>query len=196
MWRFVRILLRRPIAMVLHGPRHSLARLRCAWRRDTDIPVGVDRAISDSALAFAKVAEALDLITRVDPRRGKRLRRDIAAVVVSRRPTAFSILNSTCYLDSAVVAHRSAGSIALALVHEAVHARFTAAGIIPHTAADLSRQEVRCAREELAFLARLEAAGWTDTARMRAWLEQCRAEALQVRLRRNGDIRFAAELER
>src|SRR5687768_10846648 len=134
--RFVRIFLRRPIAMLLHGPRHSLARLRCAWRRQAGIPVGVDRALGDSAPAFAKVAEALDLIVRVEPRRGARLRSDVAAVVVSRRPTAFSALSSTCYLDFELVARSTAGSIALALVHEAVHARFAAAGVFPHAAAD------------------------------------------------------------
>ena len=171
---FVRVFLRCPIAMLLHGPRHSVARLRCAWRRQAGIPVGVDRALGDSAPTFANVADALDLIVRVEPRRGARLRRDIAAVVVSHRPTGFSVLSSTCYLDTALVARSTTGSIALALVHEAVHARFAAAGVIPNAAADVARQEVRCAREELAFLARMETAGWTDTDRMRAWLEQCR----------------------
>lgn len=175
--RFVRLLLRRPIAMLLHGPRHYHARLRCVWRRHTGVPVGVDRALGDSALASAKVAEALTLIARVEPRRLARFRRDVAFIVVSHRPTMFSALSSTCFLDFELVARSTAGSIALALVHEAVHARFAAAGVLPHAPADVARQEVRCSREELAFLARLEAAGWTDTDRLQAWLEQCRGEA-------------------
>jgi hypothetical protein len=174
--RFVRLCLRRPIAMFLHGPRHSVARLRCVWRPYARIPVGVDRALRDSP-AFAKVAEALDLIGRVEPRRLARLRRDVAAVVVSHRATCFSALSATCYLEIGLVAQKTAGSIALALVHEGVHARFATAGIVPEAPADAARQEVRCSREELAFLSRLEMAGWTNTDGMRAWLEQCRATA-------------------
>jgi hypothetical protein len=60
--------------------------------------------------------------------------------------------------------------VALSLVHEAVHARFARAGLLSR-GRDAAREEVRCNREELAFLERMEAVGWSGTPKLRTWLQ-------------------------
>ena len=123
--------------------------------------------------AFTAVTQALDLIAKLDPRRMRRMRHDLHRIVIGRRPTSFSVIGRACYLDSTELS-RSTGIVALSLVHEAVHARFARAGVLP-SGRNAAREEVRCNREELAFLDRMEAAGWSSIPKLRSWLQDTRA---------------------
>ena len=101
------------------------------------------------------------------------MRHDFRRIVVGHRSTSFSVIGRACYLAPTEVS-RSTGIVALSLVHEAVHARFVRFGILSR-GRNAAREEVRCNREELAFLDRMEAAGWSNIPKLRVWLQDTRA---------------------
>lgn len=108
------------------------------------------------------VVDALALITRVDPQRAVRVRRQIRTVAIVRFPwpaelglVAFHWSGQdVCFLDYRFVANESTETVALVIVHEAAHARIDRArvGLGFHNRA---RREALCLREETWFAAKL-----------------------------------------
>jgi hypothetical protein len=128
--------------------------------------VGVATSLSVREAAFEAVTRALDVVADLDPRRLRGMQQEFRRIVIGSRPTSFSVIGRACYLNSAELT-KSAGIMALSLVHEAVHARFTHAGLLS-SGRNAGREEVRCNREALAFLERMEGAGWTNIPKLRS----------------------------
>ncbi len=137
-------------------------------------------------LCFAKLRRALDFLAERDPRRYRRLHRDVKRVLVSRYegshflpPLRMIVL----YWPNAAM--DTPEEIALSLVHEATHARLHARGIayLPELRA---RIEAACLAQEMAFARRipggsalvdphaLERPWWTTEAYGRRWLRELR----------------------
>ena len=93
------------------------------------IPVRVDntRPDIDTAQSLARVSAALDLIARYAPRRYRRLRRDVAGLVVQRFACRGAFFPQTrevlVELTFTVNARHGLPEIAASIVHEATHAR-------------------------------------------------------------------------
>jgi hypothetical protein len=124
------------------------------YRRVLGISVGV---VHDEIAeqCWEKVAEALMLIHSLDPKRLKRIRRDVERILVFHaRNSQFWVGQWTCMLEERLVRESSAALVASVLVHEATHARLYRAGI-PYWPDLRSRIEALCTREEIAFASRL-----------------------------------------
>jgi hypothetical protein len=123
----------------------------CRFRTLGGMRVGLCRWRFAEA-SWRKVDEALQIIQTYDPRRFRRLRADVARVVVipSRRPY-FSPFTRTCYLDASTVNARGNGVVACSVVHEAVHARLRQKGLGAFTLDYVERVEELCMDEEIAF---------------------------------------------
>lgn len=118
------------------------------------IPVGLFRPRETEGI-WGKVGEALDLLETTDPRRHRRVARDLKRIVVMRHTKPLLLERSaTCVLGQELVETKSSALIAAVLVHEATHARVQAHGISyrPETR---DRIEALCVREEIAFARRL-----------------------------------------
>lgn len=106
---------------------------------------------------FERVDAALARIAQVDPRRFRRLARDLAELHVRRGFTrgAFYPASRTCVLDNTFVANPQFGidDVAACIVHEAMHARVAAMGVRVE-GRDRAREERICRKAELAFAAR------------------------------------------
>jgi len=105
---------------------------------------------------WRQVDEALDIVERYDLRTFRRLRSDVARIVVipSRR-TYFSPYTRTCYLKADAVNGWGNGDIACSLVHEAVHARLRQKGLAAFALEDRERAEELCVDEQIGFVRRL-----------------------------------------
>jgi hypothetical protein len=109
----------------------------------------------DGEVLLDKVTAALNLIASRDPRRFARIRRQMRAVFVV--PAGGEIYDHGLrgYMATAsLLRQRSPAHVALAIVHEATHARLWASGI-RSTAANLDRIERLCIAQEIAFAQRL-----------------------------------------
>jgi hypothetical protein len=109
---------------------------------------------------FDRVLGALDLIRRFDPRRFRRIERDVPRILVRRGGGAeYRELTRTCVLEAGDVQRLTAANLALAIVHEAAHARIFRRGV-PYWPGLAERIEARCVKEQIAFTRRLGRAGW------------------------------------
>lgn len=124
-----------------------------------------------------RVAAALEVIEKVDPRRLRRLRAYVRRLVVWQQPFAFASFNprgSTIFLDSEFVLGYSPEILSSFIVHEATHARLHACGV-----SDVNRNyaaiERRCFLEQLSYLQRMP-----RTENIRQWVSE-RLIALESR---------------
>ena len=135
-------------------------------------------------VAFAQHVErlrvALDLIEQNDPRRYARMRTDVERFLVREVPGAeFLPTIHACILSSEFLIDSSIESIALTIVHEAVHARLAARGI-QYESLLRERIEFICVKQEVAFAellpngsaltvsatAKLERRWWTEESQL------------------------------
>lgn len=117
----------------------------------------VDMSIAEhDAVCFDRVAKVLDLIQRVDPRRFRRMSRDVRRILITHTGGAagsyWSDLDA-CALDAQHLLG-SLESAAMTLVHEATHARLRRAGF-SYTPELRPRLERLCLEAEIAFGERL-----------------------------------------
>jgi len=120
---------------------------------------------------IAKVVEALLLIEQLDPRRYRRIAHDVPRILVARANGArYWFVTNTCLLDLNELERDSTGMTALAIVHEAIHARLARQGIFswPHLRYRIER---RCVAEERTLVDLLRHAGWEGTEKVAAWLD-------------------------
>jgi hypothetical protein len=125
-----------------------------------DLQLGAIQDGTASSAVFAKLEGALRVIAQADPRRFRRLRFDVDAIVVTdllAKADAKGLYmpgSRTCYLDHAWVESRSDADVALMIVHESAHARLDRLWPTKwHPVVE--RIEHRCLREELSFASRL-----------------------------------------
>lgn len=120
----------------------------------------------------AKVVDALDLIAAVDPRRMKRLRLDVDAIMLiewsaSRRIAAHMPRSRSCYIRIGAARTYSVCTLATIIAHEGTHARLDRLRVVAWWGALQHRMEHRCLREELAIAERLPKSHCPDT---EAWI--------------------------
>ena len=133
------------------------------WRLEPD----------DGKAVVERVTAALELMRAYDPRRFERMRRDCRHILVGPTGGAFFwVLTRVCALDVKEVLKRSPSMLALIMVHEAAHARITAAGVYPSSPI-MQRLEQRCVREQISFALLLQRAGFGGTERVLEWLHGC-----------------------
>ncbi len=123
--------------------------------------VGVLNPWVDAEGIWSSTDRALGLIQQLDPRCCKRILHDVRAILVVPRDSDFtSMYTSTIVLAEKSVVGQNTVRAALALVHEAVHARLRRVGLKYWP--DLQqRMEELCIREEIAFVGLLPLAGYT-----------------------------------
>jgi hypothetical protein len=101
-----------------------------------------------------RLTEALDLIGAYQPWRLRHLQRDVRAIRVERFACrgAFLPTDNVIITELTFLARRdiTAAPVASSILHEGVHARVHAMGIV-RTEEDLPREERLCRRAELAF---------------------------------------------
>ena len=125
-------------------------------------------------LLLERVTNALDLIAEVDPRRYRRLQHDDVRLLVEDGPMCqYLSMTNTCVLSLDAVQNRPREQLALAIIHEAAHARLYRAGV-GFERKHQARQERCCVLEQIDFLRRLGALGYIagqthgfNTSRMR-----------------------------
>jgi hypothetical protein len=170
----------------LTGPTKSVE-VMTVFVADADEPRG--------GAAADRLAEALSLIRRGDPRRFARLLRDgvrIAFTTQFGRAQYWRSVNVIA-LDLQKVIDRPLSLLASSIVHEATHARLARSGIVSRRAAT-ARIERRCVEEEIAFMRRLP---HSSEALFEQWTAQKRDSlALHWWTRRAGARAGAAALER
>ncbi|HEX2249248.1 MAG TPA: hypothetical protein VHH32_02815 [Gemmatimonadales bacterium] len=108
----------------------------------------------DSAQVLARLGQALDLIATYAPHRFRRMRRDLAGIVVQRFPCrgAFFPQTSECLVELTFTVNpqHTIAEIAASMVHEGIHARIARmCGTLPE--AQRAREERLCRRAELEF---------------------------------------------
>jgi hypothetical protein len=107
--------------------------------------------ISDEDV-FARLVEVLALIERYAPAKLRRIRKDIAGIDVKRFACRGAFFSETrrvlCELTFVVNRDFSIAEIASSLLHEGVHARVHAAGVL-RTPASLAKEERLCRATEL-----------------------------------------------
>jgi hypothetical protein len=127
--------------------------------------------VRDSHELFAKITESLELIASVEPRRFRRLSRDIRRIVVTpfaRANAAYLPKSRTCYVSHEIAKKHSVANVAILLVHEATHARFEVSGV-RHWPDRRARFERACVRAELAFADQLPRAQFPN---IDSWIER------------------------
>jgi hypothetical protein len=138
----------------------------------TDAPDAVADGILESAAA------AVRLIEQVDPRRFRRMGKDVDRVFVTEFTVAAGAHfpgSRTCCVSAASIRDLPVANVAIVIVHEATHARLDAMGIRFYP--DLRvRIELRCGREEIEFARLLDGRG---LGAIDAWIES-RAEQLRA----------------
>ena len=140
-------------------------------------------------VAFAQHVDrlrvALELIEQKDSRRYARMRTDVARFLISEVPGAEYLHTvRACILSTEFLIESDIESIALTLVHEAVHARLAARGIHYETRLR-ERIEFCCVKQEVAFaelLSNGSALAATATAKLaRRWWTEDSQLAHQLR---------------
>lgn len=119
--------------------------------------VYLDAQGESTANAMMQLGDALRLVERSDPRCFARLRCDLTRFVISPAANVSAAhfpTSSTCYLSSRFVEEYPVPNVAIAIVHEATHARLDHAGI-PLYPDWKARIERRCVLEEITFAQRL-----------------------------------------
>ncbi|MDF1504927.1 hypothetical protein [Roseisolibacter sp. H3M3-2] len=121
------------------------------------IPVEVENTRPDIATAdvLARLDESLALIEAHQPWRLAHLRRDVRRIRVARFACrgAYFPDDRTVLTELTFLARRdiTAAPVASSILHEGVHARVHAMGVVRRDATDLAREERLCRRAELAF---------------------------------------------
>jgi len=121
------------------------------------IPVALENSRPDIASpdVLERLQEALDLIAAHQPWRLRHLQRDIDAIRVVRFACrgAFVPNERVIITELTFLARRdiTAAPVASSIIHEGVHARCHAFGVLRQGHADLAREERLCRRAELAF---------------------------------------------
>lgn len=121
------------------------------------LAVDVENGRPDIATAdvLARLDEALELIETHQPWRMAHLRRDVRRIRVARFACrgAFFPDDRTCLTELTFLARRdiTAAPVAASILHEGMHARVHAMGVVRRDAGDLAREERLCRRAELAF---------------------------------------------
>jgi hypothetical protein len=108
-------------------------------------------------MILERVTAALDQIERFDRRRLERIVRERVTIVIMAsegRHFYSERVNAIC-LDSRILRRETSttSTIACAIVHESVHARFALAGLF-YNQTCAARMERRCIEEEIAYVAR------------------------------------------
>jgi len=105
----------------------------------------------ESADLFDKLAEAIEIIRIHDPKRFARLPGQLPRIaLVDKGGEVFDHGLKAYIANAETVRARSAGEVALAIVHEATHARFYQFGVRT-TPSNLDRMECACILQEIAF---------------------------------------------
>jgi hypothetical protein len=108
----------------------------------------------EPAELFDKLAQALDFIHRYDPKQFARLRERIPRIaLVEAGGEVYDHGLRTYIADARTVRARTVGEVALAIVHEATHARIHRLGV-RSAASTLDRVERMCIAQEVAFAER------------------------------------------
>lgn len=111
----------------------------------------------DHADAFDRLTRALALLKHYAPRRYGRMRRDMRRIALAAKGGELYDHDIRTYLvDTRVLMRRSVEEIAMAIVHEATHARLRSRGV-EVTAGNRTRIEWLCVSEEIDFAGRLPA---------------------------------------
>jgi len=144
----------RLIALPLRIAFERVTLAAASWHTAAGCRVGVIRS-SDAEAVSARIEAALELIAQLDPRRIAWLRSAGVRIVGGHvRQPQYWYMTDTIVLDLGFALMASDAYLALAIVHEATHARMARAGIWPWPDV-VPRLEVRCHREEIAFADRL-----------------------------------------
>lgn len=116
---------------------------------------------SEEDMLVGKIHEALALITRIDPKRFRRLSSDLKYVACVRAVHALGQYIEqvrACVLDLDYVRRTTDPTqIAIVIVHEATHARLRRAGV-RFSAERAARIERTCVREEVRFAQKIPGA--------------------------------------
>lgn len=173
--------------------RWKVSRTRTA--RSAGFEILCDRDVPPSVRDAAEiVVDALALIQEVDPARFERLRRDMPRILVTRaRWPQYWINRALCVLPADRVESAPAHELALALVHEATHARIHRAGV-PWRLASYQRIEQRCVRSEIAFCRALAAAGWKTDERVNWYTRRLNEKLYRASLPWAFPIRLVASI--
>ena len=133
------------------------------------------RADIATATVIARLDEALALIDAYQPWRLRHLRRDLQEILIVRFPCRGAYIpdSRTCVTELTFLARTdiTAAPVASSILHEGMHARIHAIGVLPWSR-DSAREERICRRAELEFGRALPAAlGAPVIARAEASLE-------------------------
>lgn len=151
------------IRLLLHGSRKARAQT---------FSIHVPNYLDEPNDLIERVAAALRLINETELRRYQRIARDLTTFIVRDiGVSCYSFATNVCTLDQRLVRTKSAGSVALVIIHEAAHARLYHAGIVTWRRIQ-SRVERACIGEEIAFARKLGTAGWEVADEMIAALER------------------------
>lgn len=176
-----------------------------AWLRSIPVYYGSDSPTREAAVG--RIAAALGMIRRFDPRRADRLEKDQIGIVLAPGLGlhGYSEGTNTVHLDLQLVMLHSVASLATTIVHEATHARFALAGVY-YNRCTARRMEERCLEEEIAFVARLphtndaEYVQWVAARRARLqhpwWTRRGRLRALAAAFERDGAAPWLVRLTR
>ena len=164
-----RTLVRRPInllaAILERGLLHDVP-----FADVEGLRVGVHRGISDRSL-HGRVIAALELIKSVEPRRYRRLLRNITRIaVVQGKLQGYSEPLGVCWLSDKIMRRWSDAITAAIIVHAATQARFASAGISAWGQAE-ARVRAQGIRDQVAFLKRLPEGWYPDRWAYIHWLE-------------------------
>lgn len=124
------------------------------------ITVAIDHGTTEGrAICLREIEAALRLIHDCDPRRFRRIKKDIDGIFVYKATGALGCFHASIRLvtlrfDYIVSPSNSTAEIASTLVHEGTHARLDALGF-DYTPERRARIEAICTRSEIAFARRL-----------------------------------------
>lgn len=114
-----------------------------------------------------RIYAALQLINSLDPRRLRRIQRDISRIVVLGTGVSYYWPSAkTIVLDDSVVDRASPALLALTIVHEGVHSRLDYAGFVYFPRGVRRRMESMCKRAELSFAKKLSHRDYPGTSRL------------------------------
>lgn len=110
----------------------------------------------DGALLFDRVGAALEMIRQYDPRRFRRMQREVAWIGVTNSPAAagrYWLGPKAVVLDASFIRGFVVESIAMVIVHEATHARIRQRGV--RVRGKEGREEHTCVGQEIIFARRI-----------------------------------------
>jgi hypothetical protein len=186
-----------PLRALLHAMNTGVLQLTLRLTKHPHVcglPI-VDFSPGDTFKAtLPQIREALELIDYYDPCRGRRLRRDVKYIILTR--TRVSAVAEywhslqACLFDVDFVAANTAAVVAMLVAHEATHARLRRAGV----RAERHRIERCCVSQEIAFAERLPEPGrsaliaWAQGKRVDCefWSDAAVAERSRTRLLTTG----------